>query len=229
MSFSSYTDLCETIRSQIPQSAPVANACLDHLRQSLVWTAGHIGSDEYSECDIILKGCYGAAVEAVSLISFGLVRPAVLSLRSHYELTLMFLFYKDHPVEFENVKNYRSRPKLPGEVKKYLKDNYPKFEMRWSKLSNVRKRRDDDCYEVLSGIAHGTALASLSGACVPSELVEPSNIVAQSEEVFFSVGECISDIFVSCNEGNWFSLPSDVTQHMEVRFGDKRANKELMF
>ena len=204
-----------------------ADMCMDHIRRSLVWTGRQMDVGSSTPYDILLNGCYGTAVEAVSLVSFGLIRPAVLSLRAHYELSLQYLFYKDHPVEWRNVFDFRSQPILPGVVKKYLRDNFPKFDRRFKTLLDVRTRPNEDCYQVLSGIAHGTAINSISSATKPADLVESEGVISKSVAVFHDVGEYICDIYVSSFESNWLSLPEMTRDDLEARFGDKSPRAEL--
>jgi len=222
-----YSEFCQTVASQISASAPKADVCIDHLRQSLTWTVMSLNTENHEDCMLLLNGCYGAALEAVTLLSFGLVRPAILSLRSHYELSLMFLYYKDHPVEWRNTKLYRARPKLPGDIKKYLRENYASFEGRWGSLCKVKEREIDDCYDVLSGVAHGAALNSISSATKPKELIESQETIQQSVSIFMAVGESINDIYVACFEGSWISLPDDAKSELVKRFGTKNPVQEL--
>ena len=227
MSIEKFRGFVGAVETRIETNASYADQCMDNLRLSLVWTATYLEGDPPLPCDVLLKGCYGAAVEAVSLLSFGLVRPAVLSLRSHYELSLQYLYYKDHPIEWRNVIEYRSQPSLPGTIKKYLKDNFPNFERRFNKLSRVRTRKDEDCYHVLSGIAHGTAINSISSATQPVDLIEAEEVVCRAVDVFHEVGENSRDIYVASFEGNWISLPDGIKNDLKARFGKKRPSKEL--
>ena len=220
-------ELAHAIESEITVNAPYAMECMDGIRPSLIWCAEKMKTNSSSSCGIILNGCYGSAVEAISLMSFGFVRPAVLSLRSHYELTLQYIYYRDHPVEWENVKGFRSQPSMPGVINRYLKDNFPKFEHRLKKLSKVKTRSCDDCYHVLSGVAHGAAIHSISSASSPVELLEPESVISQSVTVFRDVGEHICDIYVSSFESNWLSLPEVIRNDLRVRFGDKNPRSEL--
>jgi len=227
MSIEKFRSFADAVEARIDTNASYADQCMDNLRPSLIWMATHLESDPPLPCDVLLRGCYGAAVEAVSLLSFGLVRPAVLSLRSHYELSLQYLYYKDHSVEWRSVMEYRSQPSLPATIKKYLKDNFPKFEKRFNKLSRVRTRKDEDCYQILSGIAHGTAINSISSATEPADLIEAEEIVCQAVDVFHEVGENTCDIHVASFEGNWISLPEGIKKDLKARFGEKRPRKEL--
>lgn len=224
-----FEDLLVTAGAQIQDSGPVAEQCLQGLKPSLIWIAKHSNVKPPPTAGVLLTGSYGVAVEAVSLVALGLVRPAVLSLRAHYELSLQFLYYRDHPVEWENVKRFRHQPLLPSAVKKYLKDNFENFEARQKLLSDRKAREHNDCYEVLSGVAHGTAVNSISEALQPADLVESASTVSQSIGIFKSVGETLSDINLSCLVSNWLSVPEDIQKDLNQRFTGASAKKKLKF
>ena len=227
MNVDQFVKFARAVESRIGTNAPYAVKCMVSIQPSLIWTAKQMKTGSSAPCGIILKGCYGSAVEAVSLVSFGLVRPAVLSLRLHYELSLQYLFYKDHPVEWRNVAEFRSQPNMPGVINKYLRESFPKFEHRFKKLMKVKTRSRDDCYQVLSGVAHGTAIRSISSATRPVELVEPENVISQSVTVFHDVGEHLGDIYVSSFASNWLSLPQMTRNDLKARFGNKNPRTEL--
>lgn len=219
MSQEAFEELIEAATAQLPDSSAIAERCMAELQLPLCWTSRFLSNGTGTHCEILLRGCYGSAVESVSLIALGLLRPAVLSLRSYYELSLQFLYYKDHPVEWRNVLDYRSQPTLPGVNKKYLKDNYSDFELRTKELLKKKRREHDDCYDVLSGVAHGTAYNSISQAASPKELLVSCDTLEQSEQIFLSTSEYLSDIHVASFEGNWLSLPDEVRGNLETRFG----------
>lgn len=227
MSVEKFTRLRKTIDSRMSVNSSYANACLTNLRPSLVWTAKQMDTELSAPYGILLKGCYGAAVEAVALIAFALVRPAMASLRSHYEMNLQYLYYKDHPVEWRNVREFRSQPHLPGTVNRYMRSCFPKFEMRFKTLSQRRERSIEDSYQVLSGIAHGGAIESISSATKPEDLLESEAVVCRSISIFRDVGEHLSDIYVSGFEYNWLSLPDIIKKQLEQRFEGKNPRVEL--
>ena len=227
MTIHQFVEFVRSVESKISTNAPYAVRCMDSIRPSLLWTANQMNMSSSSSCNLLLQGCYGSAVEAVSLVSFGLIRPAVLSLRSYYELSLQYMYYKDHPIEWRSVKQFRSQPDMPGVIVKYLRDNLPKFERRIAKLTKVKNRTIDDCYKVLSGVAHGTAIHSISSATEPVELMESEIVISQTVTVFHDVGEHLCDIYVASFESNWLSLPETTRNNLEIRFGDKNPRTEL--
>ena len=221
--------LAAAVEAGIQINSSYAHKCMDKLRPSLVWTGRLIDTSLPESCDVLSRGSYGAAVEAVSLVSFGLIRPAMLSLRSYYELSLQYLYYRDHPVEWRSVTQFRTRPILPATAKNYLRDNFPNFDSRFNTLLGVKTRNNKDCYDVLSGIAHGTAINSISTAIEPAELLESENVVSQSVDIFKDVGEHTCDVFVASFEGNWLSIPEETRSDLRARFAGKEPRAELSF
>lgn len=227
MTVALYSALLEKIEQGLPLNSVIAGKCSEALRPSLFWIGRHMDSINDYCCGELLRGSYGAAVEAVSLVSFGLVRPAVLSLRAHYELSLQFVYYKDHPIEWRTVKQFRAQPSLPSINKKYLRDNYSTYEKRTTALSKHKESEIADCYEVLSGIAHGTALDSISAAVLPADLVEENAIVAATERVFLATGETLFDMHLAIYPSNWVSLHGEVQDILTRRFAAKNPRDEL--
>lgn len=206
---------------------PLAQQALEKLRPSMAWVGHYLNCDAQDSAEILLKGAYGSAVESVSLTALGLVRPAMLSLRSHYELCLQYLYFQDHPREMRSLLDYRWQGPLPAAVKKYLKEHSSSFEPRFSSLSKVRRRTMEEVYGMLSGVAHGNALNSVSIALQPDDLIESAESVTQSIGIFEGVGEIISDHFLSDFSSNWMSVPSVVQADVADRFQGKSPADEL--
>lgn len=83
MSEADYSALLTRAQSQLASNSVIADACAKHLRLSLAWTAHFMHLHKGIHCELLLRGSYGAGVESVSLVAAGLLRPAILSLRSH--------------------------------------------------------------------------------------------------------------------------------------------------
>lgn len=227
MTHSPYTVFRRKLEDSATDLDPLAQLAADKLKLSMAWVGHYLNCDKESEAIIILKGAYGSAVESVSLTALGLVRPAMLSLRSHYELCLQYLYFVDHPREMRSLLEYRWQGPLPATVRKYLRDHSPRFEARLATLNKVRGRSMEEVYDVLSGVAHGSALNSVSAALKPIDLVETVDSVNQSIEMFAGVSEIISDYFLSDFQSNWMSVPSVVKDNAVIRFGAKSPSIEL--
>lgn len=227
MSSSPYVEVIDEISSNIGEFEPIADKASAALGLSMSWVGHYINTIGHEPSALILKGAYGCAVESVTLISFGLLRPAMLSLRSHYELCLQYLYFRDHPVELQSLLDFRVQGPLPSAVKKYLREHSPTFGNRFSKLSNVRNREFEEIYGILSGVAHGNALHSISTATHPKGLLEEKSIVDQSIPVFLATGEIISDMYLSDFSSNWMSVPASVQADVGARLKGKNAANEL--
>lgn len=227
MTTSSYAQLRLKFETLAAELEPLAQQASEKLKPSMAWVGHYLNCNAQNDAEILLKGAYGSAVESVSLTALGLVRPAILSLRSHYELCLQYLYFQDHPREMRSLLDYRWQGPLPSVVKKYLKEHSSSFEPRFSALSKVRRRTMEEVYGILSGIAHGNALNSVSIALQPVELIESPDAVEQSIGIFEGVGEIISDHFLSDFGSNWMSVPNIVQADVIDRFQGKSPADEL--
>ena len=226
---SPYTTLVEKISSSLVQLEPIAEQAGEGISLSLSWVGHYLYFDASSSSAMILRGAYGCALESVTLTALGLVRPASLALRSHYELCLQYLYLKDHPREMNSLLQYRWQAPLPGAVQKYLREHSPHFEQRIQKLDACRSRSMDDVYGVLSGVAHGYALNSIPSGDQPVDLVRDIETARQCLPVFQSTGEALSDCFLSDFSSNWMSVPPTVRDNVERRMLNKSPVVELLF
>ena len=213
----------------LAKSDLVLEKSANNLKLSVIWINKFRDECGGNDCALLIDGSIGALIEAVSLLSMGLAGPSMLSARAYYERSLQFLYYKDHPVEWRSVVNYRSQPVLPGQVKKYLKDNFLNFEVRLKKLEQNSRRIHKDIYSVLSGVAHGTALNSISSAKHPSEIIETEAALEECCSALYSLAESISDIYISQFHGNWLSLPEEAKINLLLRFDPGTIKEELLF
>ena len=183
-----YEGLLAEIARVLPDASPVANDAAEKLQLSLAWIGQCENAGGEHPSRVILQGAYGSAVESVSLTAFGLLRPAMLALRSHYELCLQYLFLKDHPRETQSLLEFRWQAPLPSALTKYLREHAPNFETRFGQLKKNRRRTMEEVYGLLSGVAHGNAINSISSATLPSDLVEEFTAIGQVLPIFEGVG-----------------------------------------
>ena len=223
-----YSGVLGSVNSGFVDREPIAIRCGENLALSLNWLGHFLTFHPGNSANVIAESSYSAAVEATTLISLGALRSAILSLRSHYEFFLMYLFYIDHRVELESSLQYRSHLKLPGDIKKYLKEYYPDFVSRWATLIKVKTRPDDDLYGRLSAVAHGSAVASLPAAKDPGDVLVSPGILTQAEVMFSDVSENLSDFCVATSSVSWISLPQLQRSALLTRLGPA-AKKKLNF
>jgi hypothetical protein len=168
--------------------------------------------------DCLIDGTAAAVREAIACITLGLVRSAINSLRLQIDLSLAWLYFKDHPVEWRRVQDVGDGFKLKTELLKYLGEFYPRFMTRFGLLRDCKARTLDDPFRLLSAHIHGQ-----------SELVLPriqnlQDIVAApqaQDEALQLQGECseyINDVFWSVFTDLWANVPADLKTTLEGRF-----------
>jgi len=224
-----YKSIIKNFDSNLDDFAPIASQCKEHIELSNCWITSLISTESGEAPEKLLHAANASAVEAITFIALGLLRPAVLSLRSYYELTLMFTYYQSHPIEWNSAKSFRTDHKLPKAIQTYLATNYPHYKKRWDELKNRKQRDSDNCYAVLSSVAHGSAMNSLPSAKNPKELIASKETLSQAPRIFYETAEMVSDIYISCSEMNWISLPKNAKDNIKERFGDHDAKKLLLF
>jgi hypothetical protein len=188
---------------------------------SRAWITSFLISESNNQSIMLLEGAFGAAVETVSLTFLRLLRPAVFSLRAHYESALAWLYYRDHPTEWQAVQNRWENVRLPGTNKDFLKKYAQHYEARWKVLSNNHTRLDkDDPYSLLSAIVHGSTAATIPSAKVPADLVFDGVTAAQIIPVIRDTCQFISDIYVASSSTNWESIPERIRADLVGRLAD---------
>lgn len=224
---SPYAALLSSVNHQLGSGEAIAKSAADGLSLSLEWIGHYLQHYSKSASARLLEASYSAAIEATSLVAFGFSRSAVFSLRSHYEFYLMFLYYKDHPVEWLAVERYSDSLKLPAEIKKYLKDYGENFVGRWSVLKDSRKRADEDCYGVLSAVSHGGALDSQPKASAPEEIIAETKVMQAVSALAAGVAENLFDLSVCFHDKGWMALPEQTRTRLAARLAPKSARKML--
>jgi len=225
----SFTALLDAINGNFAAFSAIAEQCREELKLSMTWIGAFLDGAPGNHAALLAEGAYGSAVEAVSLAAFGLARPSSLALRSHYELSLQYLYYKDHPKEWAGVSTFRAQGLLPSVVKKYLKENYPSFEERYTKLLKVKTRASDDVYGVLSGVAHGYALNAIPLATKPEQILGSIGALTSLKALFHDTAEVISDTCLASFESNWMSVPDYIKESVSNRLNGKNPGTELSF
>lgn len=224
---SQYKQLFKSVGKQLRESEGLANDVAMKLAPSLEWLGYYLTFYRGVGAVKLAESAYSAAVEAASLVSFGFARSSVFSLRCHYEYYLMFMYYKDHPVEWAATENYRESLKLPGDLKKYFRQYGERFNYKWSILSACRTRHEEDYYELLSAISHGSALDSQPNARSPPEMIAAKSVLIGIPTLAGSVSENLFDLSVSFYDGAWTSLPTDVRSRLTARMKPVSARSKL--
>jgi hypothetical protein len=220
-----YSDLdkaIETDRAKRLEYAVQSEAAFSLIRQ---WLAKFAAEYDNEIKKALITGALSASVEVVSAAYLGLMRSAVVSLRTHFELVYAWLYYRDHQVEWQAVVSGSEQARLPGAIDQYLAKYYPQHLTRWAELVKNAGRKIKEPYGQMSVLIHSGSPGAIPTATKPADIVSPPNIVAQLPPFIEAVSESLSDVFVSCHPGNWHSLPERVRTSLDTRFSAKAKSK----
>ncbi len=131
---------------------------------------------------------------------------------------MAWLYFKDHPVEWQRLQDSGDGFKLKTELLRYLGETIVKYATRYSLLRDCKTRSLDDPYRLLSSHIHGQS------ELVLPEIEQLRDIVgapqAQDEAILLQheCAEFINDVFWSVYADRWASLPNELMTALNRRF-----------
>lgn len=217
----SYATLLQAVVDGAPSRLPFVAKCEAAFGPVNCWLRDLLAAHGEKPCRLLLSGALSSSVEVVSAAYLGLMRHSIFSLRTHYELSLAWLYYRDHPVEWSAIERGREQAILPAEAQKYLRHNIDGFESRWNVLNKSKTRKWDDPYKIMSAFVHGGYLKTLPNAEKPTDIVFTEDTIKQLPTFIEGVSEYLGDSYVCAHQHNWESLPDKIKQGLNARLENK--------
>lgn len=195
----------------------------------LQWLQYLNGSQRTKVADDLLDGAGSSIRESAACIALGLVRPALFSMRTHIDLLLAWLYFKDHPVEWRTLNETGEGYRLKREILDYLKDNFVGFRNRFSILTEVAERSTIDPYRLLSAHIHAQSAIVMPFANNLSDVVRGEKLSSECALLWRDVVEFVSDILTSVYALKWAAMPDAVKKSVEARLKSKKGNYHERF
>jgi hypothetical protein len=176
--------------------------------------------------DCLLDGTASAAREAIACLALGLVRPALASLRAQIDMSLAWLYFKDHPVEWRRVQDTGDGFKLKSDVLKYLNETDAKYKNRFGLLRDCRTRTIEDPFRLLSAHIHGQSELILPEVQELKDIVATTQTQDEAVRLQAECAEFINDMLWSVFADRWASVPNELRTMLDARFKSpaQRAN-----
>ena len=175
--------------------------------------------------DSLLAAASSSVREVAGLLSLGLARPALFSLRGQIDLLLAWLYFKDHGVEWTHVNETADGFKLKKELLQYLEQHVPKFGARMGILRDTKTRKEAEPYRLLSAHIHAQSDPVLPVVAELQDLVRSNAVCTECTQVSFEVAEYLNDVFLAVFLSSWASLPAAVQAAMSSRFKSTEQQK----
>lgn len=177
--------------------------------------------------DNLLDAAISSVREVAGLLSLGLARPALFSLRGQIDLVLAWLYFKDHGVEWTYVNETADGFKLKKELLQYLEQHVSKFGTRMGILRGTITRKEMDPYRLLSAHIHAQSNPVLPTVVELKDLVRSGEVCAECTEMVFEVAEYINDVLLAVYLSNWTSLPAQLRTALDARLQSDGQRKVL--
>lgn len=187
---------------------------------------GYIGQSRLTgTADHFIAGLHSLMLESVCAASVGLYRSCLLSQRGQIDVALSWLFFKDHPVEWQRVLRENEGYRLKKDVFAYLVDYHPNFRSRFGILLEAKARTEAEPYRVLSAHLHSIGLNTVPAVKKFSDIVWEEVASTDCVVIQAGVAEYIEDIFLSVFGSEWASLPSPIIERVSSRLDAEKSAK----
>lgn len=195
-------------------------------RLFLEWVP-YLNKSKSGIADDLLDGAVSSLREVAACSGLGLVRPALLAMRTQIDLILSWLYFKDHRVEWESVNATGDGFKLKKEILEYLGRYYPSFGRRFGILKGIITRGEIDPYRLLSAHIHSQSSNTLPLVDDLKDVVGDVAVVNELPILAREVDEYLSDILFSAFGDGWTQIPTTLTDSLKSRFKTKEQRKEF--
>lgn len=187
-------------------------------RLELLWIGHLLTLEPMNTAQPLLRGVGVSIVEAAGCLSLGLVRPALNSLRAQVDLSLAWLYFKDHPVELRYIQSTGEGFKLKKELLEYFTKWHPNFSRRWGILSKRSTRGRADPYRILSAHMHAQSDAVIPALPKVADIVAPTDQQQEAVTLQNDCSEYLNDIFWCLFADDHMSVPAELKAALVTRF-----------
>ncbi|WP_155639826.1 hypothetical protein [Burkholderia cepacia] len=191
------------------------------------WTSFLISYRKTTIADELLNGVMCAIREGAACLSLGLVRPTLFSMRAQIDLMLTWIYFKDHPVEWRHVNNTGDGFKLKTELFKYFNEMHPSFGTRFGILKDIRTRKEEDPYRLLSAHIHSQSMAVVPNFAHLKDVVSSPALALDCIQIQFDVSEYICDILTGLYLEDHLKVDDEIKNSIVNRIKSEKQRQTL--
>lgn len=218
-------DLLDSVRLFSDASGILVISEIDRQSKLFLEWVPYLNSLKTGVADELLDGAVSSLREVAACSGLGLVRPALLAMRTEIDLILSWLYFKDHIVEWEFVNATGDGFKLKKEILDYLAKYCSEFGARYGILKDTMTRTEVDPYRLLSAHIHSQSLSTLPMIDELKDVVRGSDFVDDLPKLAHEVDEYISDTLFSLFASSWTQIPVPLISSLDSRFKSKIQKK----
>jgi RNase P subunit RPR2 len=177
--------------------------------------------------DELILGAHSAVVEAAACLSLGLVRPALFSMRAQIDMSLSWIFFKDHKIEWERVQAEGEGFKLKRDVVAYLEQHMVGFRSRLTLLRNHKRGQCEDAYRLLSAHVHSQSRATVPDTSDLAAIVRSESTCRECATIQREVSEFLNDVFFAFAPEIWPDAPNRIKTDFQERLTSSQQSEFL--
>jgi hypothetical protein len=193
------------------------DGCLAATSLLMEWFGYIRSSISRQVADRLLDAAQATAIEAACCLSVALVRPAVFSIRAQLELTLAWIYFDDHPVEWRFFEKTGKDYPMRAPLIKYLHGTSARFTDRMKLLLKSKTRTEDDPYSLLSVHVHSISAHSAPPIAQLAAIVQSDKSCNECVELQRQVSEYLTDILSAWYADRWQDFPQTIKDHLSKR------------
>jgi hypothetical protein len=141
----------------------------------------------------------------------------MFALRAQIDATTAWLYFKDHPVEWDFLLRTGEGFKARGEIVEYLVKLVERYSVRFSILNSHRNRTVEQPYSLLSAHIHGQSTLVIPTFQNLAAMVYPEVRCLEAVKLQVEVSEYIADVLLSCFASWWSALPEEIINSVKLR------------
>lgn len=166
--------------------------------------------------DELVDGVQAAMVEVAGCIALGLVRGGLFSMRAETDMLLAWIYFRDHPVEWDHTMR-TGEGKLRAEVVKYMNNFIPRFDARYKLLTSQMTREQREPYALLSAHIHSQSPFTVPVIRGIEHLVGTQSRCDECVKLQADVSEYLADILTAFFARLWQDFPPSVQARIQAR------------
>ena len=195
------------IYTDMTRSSGLLSAWVGYLHSSI---SKHVA-------DELLTAVRSAVIEATCCLSLGLVRPAIYSIRLQIELSLAWIFFNDHPIEWNHTKGVIADFPMRAQNLKYLSNFSARYSTRFKLLEDRSTRLIKDPYALLSTHVHGTTTKAMPFYEDIEAFVSGKKAIQECISLQLYTTEYLSDVMASWYAEHWHDFPKSIRDFIVER------------
>lgn len=177
--------------------------------------------------DELLKAIASCMRECAAYISLGLVKPIIFNCRTIIDLSLAWIYFKDHKIEWKYLNENGDGYKLKKELLEYIQKINPSYNRRIGILNSIACRTVNDIYRLLSAHIHAQSTHVLPEIRRLDDIVSNNVVCEEVIRLAYETSEYVTDIFMAIYTSEWHSLPEDIKPPMLARFKSEKHKEEF--